>query len=75
MSGLGAARKAAPLRKSGPATSCGSRPVRSIGTGATSTTAMTHIAIAEKFSNGPVDWMEKVTDEQYLRKADARQPA
>jgi quercetin dioxygenase-like cupin family protein len=38
--------------------------------GATSTTAMTHIAIAEKLNGNPVDWMEKVTDEQYLRKAD-----
>ena len=43
--------------------------------GATSTTAMTHIAIAEKLNGSPVDWMEKVTDEQYLRKADALQPA
>jgi quercetin dioxygenase-like cupin family protein len=42
--------------------------------GATSTTAMTHIAIAEKLNGSPVEWMEKVTDEQYLRKADARQP-
>jgi quercetin dioxygenase-like cupin family protein len=38
--------------------------------GATSATAMTHIAIAEKLNGNPVDWMEKVTDEQYLRKAD-----
>jgi quercetin dioxygenase-like cupin family protein len=34
--------------------------------GATSTTAMTHIAIAEKLNGSPVDWMEKVTDDQYL---------
>ncbi|HKN11518.1 MAG TPA: cupin domain-containing protein [Pseudomonadota bacterium] len=40
--------------------------------GATSTTAMTHIAIAEKLNGSPVDWMEKVTDEQYLRKTDAQ---
>jgi quercetin dioxygenase-like cupin family protein len=40
--------------------------------GATSTTAMTHIAIAEKLNGSPVDWMEKVTDEQYLPKADAQ---
>jgi quercetin dioxygenase-like cupin family protein len=33
--------------------------------GAASTTAMTHIAIAEKLNGSPVDWMEKVTDEQY----------
>lgn len=33
--------------------------------GATPNTAMTHIAIAEKLNGSPVDWMEKVTDEQY----------
>ena len=35
--------------------------------GATCTTAMTHIAIAEKLNGSSVDWMEKVTDEQYRR--------
>jgi quercetin dioxygenase-like cupin family protein len=35
------------------------------------TTAMTHIAIAEKLNGSAVDWMEKVTDDQYLSKADA----
>ena len=40
--------------------------------GATSTTAMTHIAIAEKLNGSPVDWLEKVTDEQYPPKADAQ---
>lgn len=34
--------------------------------GATAITAMTHIAIAETLNGSPVDWMEKVTDEQYL---------
>ncbi|KWA31997.1 cupin [Burkholderia multivorans] len=33
--------------------------------GATATTAMTHIAIAESLNGGPVAWMEQVTDEQY----------
>jgi quercetin dioxygenase-like cupin family protein len=33
--------------------------------GATPTTAMTHIAIAEKLDGKPADWMEKVSDEQY----------
>jgi quercetin dioxygenase-like cupin family protein len=34
---------------------------------ATPTTAMTHIAIQEHDANGKVvDWMEKVSDEQYL---------
>jgi quercetin dioxygenase-like cupin family protein len=35
--------------------------------GATSTTAMTHIAIQEKLDGKVVDWMEHVTDEQYLK--------
>ena len=33
--------------------------------GATATTAMSHIAIQEKLNGSPVDWMEKVTDDQY----------
>src|SRR3954467_3949398 len=33
--------------------------------GATSTTAMTHIAILEQLDGKTVDWMEKVSDEQY----------
>ena len=33
--------------------------------GATSKTAMTHIAIQENFNGKVVDWMEKVSDEQY----------
>lgn len=35
--------------------------------GATATTAMTHIAIQEKLDGKAVDWMEKVTDEQYRK--------
>lgn len=35
--------------------------------GATPTTAMTHIAIQENLNGKVVDWMEKVTDEQYSR--------
>ena len=35
--------------------------------GATATTAMTHIAIQEKLDGKAVEWMEKVTDEQYSR--------
>ncbi|MBC3940147.1 cupin domain-containing protein [Sphingomonas albertensis] len=34
--------------------------------GATSTTAMTHIAIQEALDGSPVDWLEPVTDAQYL---------
>jgi quercetin dioxygenase-like cupin family protein len=33
--------------------------------GATATTAMTHIAVQEALNGSPVDWMEKVTEEQY----------
>ncbi len=33
--------------------------------GATSTTAMTHMAIQEQLDGKTVDWMEKVSDEQY----------
>jgi len=33
--------------------------------GATATTAMTHIAIQEQLDGKIVDWMEKVTEEQY----------
>jgi quercetin dioxygenase-like cupin family protein len=35
--------------------------------GATSTTAMTHIAIQEQLNGKAVDWMEKVSDEQYRK--------
>ncbi len=34
--------------------------------GATPTTAMTHIAIQEQIDGRAVEWMEKVSDEQYL---------
>lgn len=33
--------------------------------GATATTAMTHIAIQENLNGKVVEWMEKVSDEQY----------
>src|SRR6201997_1883224 len=35
--------------------------------GATSTTAVTHIAIQEKLDGKAVEWMEKVADQQYRR--------
>jgi quercetin dioxygenase-like cupin family protein len=34
--------------------------------GATATTGMSHIAIQEALDGKAVEWMEKVTDEQYL---------
>jgi quercetin dioxygenase-like cupin family protein len=33
--------------------------------GATTTTAMSHIAIQEKLNGSPVDWMEQVSDVDY----------
>jgi quercetin dioxygenase-like cupin family protein len=39
--------------------------------GATPTTAMTHIAIAEALDGKAVEWMEKVSDEQYLASSGA----
>ncbi len=36
--------------------------------GATATTGMTHIALQENLDGKVVDWMEKVTDEQYQGK-------
>lgn len=35
--------------------------------GATATTGMTHIAIQENLDGKVVDWMEKVSDEQYQK--------
>jgi quercetin dioxygenase-like cupin family protein len=35
--------------------------------GATPATAMTHIAFAEKLNGKVVDWLEKVSDEQYRK--------
>ena len=35
------------------------------GATATTTTAMAHIAIQEKLNGSPVDWLEKVSDQQY----------
>ncbi len=35
--------------------------------GATPTTSMTHIAIHEYLNGSPVDWLEHVSDEQYLK--------
>jgi quercetin dioxygenase-like cupin family protein len=38
--------------------------------GATDTTAMSHIAIQEALDGKAVDWLEKVTDAEYLAKAE-----
>jgi quercetin dioxygenase-like cupin family protein len=35
--------------------------------GATATTSMTHIAIQERLNGKVVDWLERVTDEEYTK--------
>ena len=37
--------------------------------GATATTGMTHIAIQERHDGKVVDWLEHVTDEEYLKRS------
>jgi quercetin dioxygenase-like cupin family protein len=39
--------------------------------GASATTAMSHIAVQEQLDGKNVEWMEKVTDEQYLAGSNA----
>ncbi|MFJ4142835.1 cupin domain-containing protein [Pseudomonas sp. NPDC089734] len=40
--------------------------------GATATTGMTHIAIAEALDGKVVDWMQQVSDQEYARAAELR---
>jgi len=40
--------------------------------GASPTTAMTHIAVQEQLDGKMVEWMEKVSDDQYLADRNAR---
>lgn len=40
--------------------------------GATSTTAMTHVAVQEQLDGVSVHWMEHVTDEEYLARLNQR---
>ena len=61
----GSSARAARSRRSGRATWSGFRPGEKHWHGAAPTTAMSHIAIQEKLDGKAVDWMEKVTDEQY----------
>ncbi len=66
-SGLGwAQREGGPIEEIRPGDIVWFAPGEKHWHGATPTTAMTHIAIAEKLNGSAVAWMEKVTDEQYL---------
>lgn len=54
-----------PIRKIRPGDVVSCPPGEKHWHGATATTAMTHIAILEQKDGKNVDWMEKVTDEEY----------
>ena len=68
MSGLGwAQRWDGPIEEIRPGDVVWFAPGEKHWHGATPTTALTHIAIQEALNGKPVDWMEKVSDEQYSR--------
>ena len=54
-----------PIRVLGPGDVLWCPPGEKHWHGASPNTAMTHIAIQEELNGKVVDWMEKVTDEQY----------
>jgi quercetin dioxygenase-like cupin family protein len=65
-SGLGwAQRESGPIEEIRPGDVVWIPPNEKHWHGATPTTAMTHIAIQEALNGKPVDWMEKVSNEQY----------
>ena len=77
ISGLGwAQREGGPVEEIRPGDIVWFPPGEKHWHGATPTTAMTHIAIAERLNGKAVDWMEKVTDKQYQNdtSAQGRQP-
>ena len=66
--GLGwAQRWGGPVEEIGPGDVVWFAPNEKHWHGATPTTAMTHIAIQEALNGKVVEWMEKVSDEQYWR--------
>ena len=68
VSGLGwAQREGGPIAEIHPGDVVWFAPDEKHWHGATPTTAMTHIAIQEALNGKPVDWMEKVSDEQYRK--------
>ena len=68
MSGCGwVQRDGAPIEEVRPGDVIWFHPGEKHWHGATPTTAMTHIAIQEQLNGKAVDWMEKVSEEQYRR--------
>ena len=60
-----AQRKGGPVEEMHPGDVVWFEPNEKHWHGAAKTTAMTHIAIQENLNGKVVDWMEKVTDEEY----------
>lgn len=68
ISGLGwAQREGGPVEEIRPGDVVWFEPGEKHWHGATATTAMSHIAVAEKQNGSAVAWLDKVTDEQYKR--------
>ena len=68
MSGCGwVAREGGPVEEIRPGDVVWFSPGEKHWHGATATTAMSHIAIQERLNGSHVDWMEKVSDDQYGR--------
>lgn len=68
-SGLGwAQREGGPIEEVRPGDVVWFAPGEKHWHGATSATAMTHIAIQEALNGSPVTWMEQVSHEQYARR-------
>ena len=70
MSGLGwTQREGGPVEEIRPGDVVWFPPGEKHWHGATATTAMSHIAIQESLDGNTVTWMEKVSDEDYRKKA------
>jgi quercetin dioxygenase-like cupin family protein len=69
-SGLGwVQRKGGPIEEIRPGDVVWFEPDEKHWHGASAKAAMSHIAIQEALNGSPVDWMEKVSDEQYQGKS------
>jgi quercetin dioxygenase-like cupin family protein len=67
LSGLGwAQREGEPIQEIRTGDIVGFAPGEKHWHGATATTALTHLAIAERLDGKNVEWLEKVSDEEYL---------
>ena len=72
-SGLGwAQREGGPIEEIRPGDVVWFPPDEKHWHGATATVAMSHIAIQEALDGNTVTWMEKVTDQQYAAKTEAK---